>query len=145
MWLRGRVVSAPNHDNLTGLPRDQEELRRQLAIIEQFKSRKVYEQVLSRKLRVERMRCETPDAPPTVPKAFRLSFRTGTAGTGGVRLEGVSKSHGGRLLLSDVDLEIGRGTSSASSGPTAQGRRPSWRSSSDARTPMLARSSAART
>src|SRR5207247_8695590 len=36
--------------------RPQNELKRQLAIIEEFKSRKVYEQVLSRKLRVERMR-----------------------------------------------------------------------------------------
>src|SRR2546422_786619 len=36
--------------------RHQAELKRQLAIIEAFKSRKVYEQVLSRKLRVEQMR-----------------------------------------------------------------------------------------
>src|SRR5438477_490260 len=41
--------------------RHQKELKRQLAIIEEFKSRKVYEQVLSRKLRVEQMRRETPE------------------------------------------------------------------------------------
>src|SRR3989441_781410 len=50
--------------------RHQAELKRQLAIIEEFKSRKVYEQVLSRKLRVEQMRRETPEPPPTAPRAF---------------------------------------------------------------------------
>src|SRR5438874_908228 len=84
--------------------RHQKELKRQLAIIEEFKSRKVYEQVLSRKLRVERMRRETPEAPPTAPRAFRLSFRKGASGPGVVRLEGVAKSHGGRLLFADVAL-----------------------------------------
>src|SRR2546422_853688 len=77
--------------------RHQAELKRQLAIIEEFKSRKVYEQVLSRKLRVEQMRRETPEPPPTAPRAFRLSFRTGASGPGVVRLEGVAKSHGGRF------------------------------------------------
>src|SRR2546427_317736 len=72
--------------------RHQAELKRQLAIIEAFKSRKVYEQVLSRKLRVEQMRRETPEPPPTAPRAFRLSFRTGASGPGAVRLEGVAKS-----------------------------------------------------
>src|SRR5207249_2835374 len=70
--------------------RHQAELKRQLAIIEEFKSRKVYEQVLSRKLRVEQMRRETPEPPPTAPRAFRLSFRTGASGPGVVRLEGIS-------------------------------------------------------
>src|SRR6266571_2594865 len=49
--------------------RHQAELKRQLAIIEEFKSRKVYEQVLSRKLRVEQMRRETPEAPPRAAAA----------------------------------------------------------------------------
>src|SRR5881409_1235452 len=70
--------------------RHQAELKRQLAIIEEFKSRKVYEQVLSRKLRVEQMRRETPEPPPSAPRAFRLSFRTGASGPGVVRLEGVA-------------------------------------------------------
>src|SRR5204862_8052894 len=89
--------------------RHQKELKRQLAIIEEFKSRKVYEQVLSRKLRVERMRRETPEAPPTAPRAFRLSFRKGASCPGAVRLEGVAKSHGGRLLFAGVDLELAKG------------------------------------
>ncbi len=101
--------------------RHREELKRQLAIIEQFKSRKVYEQVLSRKLRVEKMKRETPEAGPTAPKAFRLSFRTGT-GTGIVRLEGVSKSYGSRLLFSDVDLELGKGDKVGLVGPNGSGK-----------------------
>ncbi len=101
--------------------RHREELKRQLAIIEQFKSRKVYEQVLSRKLRVEKMQRETPEAGPTAPKAFRLSFRAGT-GTGIVRLAGVAKSHAGRLLFSEVDLELGKGDKVGLVGPTGSGK-----------------------
>src|SRR3990172_7301315 len=99
-----------------------EGLKSQLAIIEQFKSRKVYEQVLSRKLRVEKMRRETPEAPPTAPKAFRLSFRTGGSGPGVVRLEGVGKSHGGRHLFSDVDFELAKGDKVGLVGPNGAGK-----------------------
>src|SRR3989454_1085004 len=103
--------------------RHQAELKRQLAIIEEFKSRKVYEQVLSRKLRVEQMRRETPEPPPTAPRAFRLSFRTGASGPGVVRLEGVAKSHGGRLLFADVDLELAKGDKVGLVGPNTGGER----------------------
>jgi ATP-binding cassette subfamily F protein 3 len=102
--------------------RHAKELKRQLAIIEEFKSRKVYEQVLSRKLRVERMRRETPEPPPTAPRAFRLSFRTGASGPGVVRLEGVGKSHGGRLLFADVDLELAKGDKVGLVGPNGAGK-----------------------
>src|SRR3989441_2889189 len=102
--------------------RHQAELKRQLAIIEAFKSRKVYEQVLSRKLRVEQMRRETPAPPPTAPRAFRLSFRTGASGPGVVRLEGVAKSHGGRLLFADVDLELAKGDKVGLVGPNGAGK-----------------------
>src|SRR5437870_2773883 len=102
--------------------RHQKELKRQLAIIEEFKSRKVYEQVLSRKLRLERMRRETPEAPPTAPRAFRLSFRKGASGPGVVRLEGVAKSHAGRLLFADVDLELAKGDKLGLVGPNGAGK-----------------------
>src|SRR2546428_693378 len=59
--------------------RHQAELKRQLAIIEAFKSRKVHEQSLSRKLRVEQMRRETPAPPPTAPPS------TGRPAAGGIR------------------------------------------------------------
>ncbi|HYS99761.1 MAG TPA: ABC-F family ATP-binding cassette domain-containing protein [Thermoplasmata archaeon] len=97
------------------------EMRRQLAIIEAFKARKVYEQVLSRKLRVEKMQRETPEA-PSAGRAFRLAFRTGGSGHGIVRLEGVAKSHGGRLLFSDVDLELGKGDKVGLVGPNGAGK-----------------------
>src|SRR3989442_71629 len=97
--------------------RHQAELKRQLAIIEEFKSRKVYEQVLSRKLRVEQMRRETPEPPPTAPRAFRLSFRKGASGPAVVRLAGVAKSRGGRLLIADVDLELAKGDKVGLVGP----------------------------
>src|SRR2546426_994984 len=102
--------------------RHQAELKRQLAIIEEFKSRKVYEQVLSRKLRVEQMRRDTPEPPPTAPRAFRLSFRTGASGPGVVRLDGVAKSHGGRLLFADVDLELAKGDKVGLVGPHGAGK-----------------------
>src|SRR5437867_10996021 len=84
-------------------------MRRQLAVIEEFKARKVYEQVLSRKLRVEKMQRETPEAGPTEARAFRLAFKAGGSGHGVVRLEGIAKSHGRRLRRSDVDFELGKG------------------------------------
>src|SRR5205809_760430 len=93
-----------------------------IEIIEEFKSRKVYEQVLSRKLRVEQMRREMPEAPPTAPRAFRLSFRKGASGPGVVRLEGVAKSHGGRFLFADVDLELAKGDKLGLVGPNGSGQ-----------------------
>src|SRR5438445_12699669 len=84
------------------------EMKRQLAIIEAFKARKVYEQVLSRKLRVEKMQREIPEPGPTEAKAFRLAFKTGGSGHGGVRPEGGPKSHGARLLLGEGSLGPGK-------------------------------------
>src|SRR2546426_8825646 len=97
------------------------EMKRQLAIIEAFKARKVYEQVLSRKLRVEKMQRETPEEGPTAARAFRLAFKTGGSGHGVVRLEGVAKSHGGRLLFSGVDFELGKGDKIGLVGPNGAG------------------------
>src|SRR5439155_8487 len=65
---------------------------------------------------------ETPEPPPTVPRAFRLSFRTGASGPGVVRLEGVAKSHGGRLLFADVDLELAKGDKVGLVGPNGAGK-----------------------
>ncbi len=98
------------------------EMKRQLAIIEEFKARKVYEQVLSRKLRVERMQRETPEPPPSAGRAFRLAFKTGGSRHGIVRVEGVAKSHGGRLLFSRVDLDLGKGDKVGLVGPNGAGK-----------------------
>jgi ATP-binding cassette subfamily F protein 3 len=99
-----------------------EEVKRQLAIIEEFKGRKVYEQVLSRKLAVEKLRREVPEAGPSASRAFRLVFRAGAGGQGVVRLVGVAKSHGGRLLFSGADLELGKGDRVGLVGPNGCGK-----------------------
>ena len=99
-----------------------EEVKRQLAIIEEFKSRKVYEQVLSRKLALEKLRREVPEAGPSAGRAFRLVFRAGAGGQGVVRLVGVAKSHGGRLLFSGADLELGKGDRVGLVGPNGCGK-----------------------
>jgi len=99
-----------------------DEVKRQLAIIEEFKSRKVYEQVLSRKLRLEKMQRETPDAGPSAAKAFRLVFKAGRGGQGVVRVSGVAKSLGGRLLFADADLELGKGDRVGLVGPNGCGK-----------------------
>ncbi|TLZ61942.1 MAG: ABC-F family ATP-binding cassette domain-containing protein [Methanobacteriota archaeon] len=102
--------------------RHMKEMKRQLAIIEEFKARKVYEQVLSRKLLVEKMRRATPEPGPTEARAFRLAFKTGGSGHGIVRLEGIAKSHGGRLLFSDANLELGKGDKVGLVGPNGAGK-----------------------
>ncbi len=99
-----------------------EEVQRQLAIIEEFKSRKVYEQVLSRKLAIKRMQREKMETPPSEARAFRLDFRTGTASQGVIRVGGVAKSHGGRLLFTDVDLEMAKGDKVGLAGPNGCGK-----------------------
>src|SRR5207247_745565 len=53
---------------------------------------------------------------------FRLSFRKGASGPGVVRLEGVAKSHGGRLLFADVDLELAKGDKLGLVGPNGAGK-----------------------
>src|SRR5439155_12665680 len=87
--------------------RHQAELKRQLASIEEFKSRKVYEQVLSRKLLVEKMRRATPEPRPTDARALRLACKTGRSGHGIGRLGGIAKDHGGGLLVPRANLELG--------------------------------------
>src|SRR5206468_3847087 len=44
------------------------------------------------------------------------------SGPGVVRLEGVAKSHGGRLLFSDVDLELAKGDKVGLVGPNGAGK-----------------------
>ena len=99
-----------------------EELQRQIAIIDEFKSRKVYEQVLSRKLAIKRMKREAPEPPPSEARAFRLTFRTGGSGQGVVRAVGIAKSHGGRLLFAEADLELVKGDKVGLVGPNGCGK-----------------------
>jgi ATP-binding cassette subfamily F protein 3 len=99
-----------------------EDMQRQLAIIEEFKSRKVYNQVLSRKLAIQRLQRETPELAPSAARAFRLTFRKGGSAPGVVRAIGVAKSHSDRLLFADVDLEITKGDKVGLVGPNGCGK-----------------------
>jgi len=99
-----------------------EEVQRQLAIIEEFKSRKVYNQVLSRKLAIERLQRERLELAPSAARAFRLTFRTGGSGYGVVRAVGVSKTLGGRLLFADVDIDLAKGDKVGLVGPNGCGK-----------------------
>src|SRR3989441_10917516 len=97
------------------------EMKRQLAIIEELQARQVYEQVLSRKLRVEKMQREAPAPGPTEARAVRLAVQTGGPGPGVVRLEGGAESHGGRLLFAGVGFELGKGGKVGVVGPNGAG------------------------
>src|SRR2546425_654797 len=74
--------------------RHMKEMKRQLAIIEEFKARKVYEQVLSRKLLVEKMRRGTPEPRPPEGRAVRLAVKTGGSGPGVGGAEGGAEAPG---------------------------------------------------
>src|SRR3989454_1260519 len=94
-----------------------DEVKRQLAIIEEFKSRKVYEQVLSRKLAVEKLQNTKLEDLPSAAKAFRMTFKAGTGGQGVVRAGGVAESHRGRLPVAGADLALGKGDRVGPVGP----------------------------
>src|SRR5437867_2665693 len=102
--------------------RHMKEMKRQLAIIEEFKARKVYEQVLSRKLLVEKMRRATPEPGPSAAHAVRLAFNTGGSGHGIGRREGIAEGPSGRLLFAEVDFELGKGDKVGLVGPNGAGK-----------------------
>src|SRR3989454_794268 len=68
------------------------------------------------------------DRPPPDPRVRRQlhrvpgAARRDRAGPGVVRLEGVAKSHGGRLLFADVDLELAKGDKVGLVGPNGAGK-----------------------
>lgn len=103
--------------------RNFEEVKRQLAIIEEFKSRHRYTQVRARKLHVERLQRRTgPDAPSS-GRAFRLVFQAAAkSGRGVLRVEGLRKAHGVRVLFRDVALEVERGDKIGLIGPNGCGK-----------------------
>src|SRR2546422_11643896 len=68
------------------------------------------------------MRRCSQSVPPSAPGSFRRCFRTGASGPGVVRLEGVAKSHGGRLLFADVALELAKGDKVGLVGPNGAGK-----------------------
>ena len=101
------------------------EVKRQLAIIEELKSRNRFDaQVKSRKTRLqgqqERDR-QTPVA-PTTRKAFRLLFDNDTPPRQSIILEGVTKAFGGRTLFEGATFEIEGGDKIGVVGPNGCGK-----------------------
>lgn len=103
--------------------RNFDEVRRQLAIIEEFKSRHRYTQVRARKLHVERLQQEAGADAPSAGRAFRLVFQAAAkSGRGVLRVEGVRKAHAGRVLFRDVGFEVERGDKIGLIGPNGCGK-----------------------
>ncbi|MBI2077258.1 MAG: ABC-F family ATP-binding cassette domain-containing protein [Euryarchaeota archaeon] len=103
--------------------RNFDEVKRQLAIIEDLKSRKRYTQVRSRKKEIARREAETAPTAPTASKAFRLVFGAAPkSGRSVLRVDGVSKRHSGRLLFDHVSFEIEKGDKIGLIGPNGCGK-----------------------
>lgn len=102
--------------------RDFNEVKRQLAIIEELKRRNRFDsQVKSRKTRLEKQ--DTAD--PTLPserKGFRLLFKTDRIPQDVLDVEGVSKSYGDRTLFKNATFEIEGGQKIGLIGPNGCGK-----------------------
>ncbi len=102
--------------------RDFNEVKRQLAIIEQLKARNRFDsQVKSRKTRLAKQQQEDAEA-PTKRKGFRLLFDTDRVPREVLDVEGVSKSYDGRTLFQGVGLEIEGGDKIGIIGPNGCGK-----------------------
>ncbi len=98
-----------------------DEVKRQLAIIEDLKGRKRYTQIRSRQLAVERNQKDL-GAAPTKRKGFRLLFDTDRPPNDSITVEGVAKGFGDRTLFSDVELEVRGGQKIGVIGPNGCGK-----------------------
>ena len=106
--------------------RNYEEVKRQLAIIEDLKGRHRHRQVQERRKGIHKLelQTETLDAPTTQQsKAFRLAFTASAkSGRSVLRVENVAKGHGGRLLFKDVAFEVEKGDKIGLIGPNGTGK-----------------------
>lgn len=103
--------------------RNHDELKRQLAIIEDFKKRKRYTQIQSRKQMVEDLRSQAASLPVAKNKAFRLAFQAaGKSGRSVLTVHDVEKKHDGRTLFRNVGFEIEKGDKIGLIGPNGCGK-----------------------
>jgi len=98
-----------------------DEVKRQLAIIEDLKSRKHYTQVRSRQIAVAKERAQAPEA-AAASNAFRLVFQAAKSGRSAVRVEGIEKAFGDRTLFRDVSFEVDVGDKLGIVGPNGCGK-----------------------
>jgi ATP-binding cassette subfamily F protein 3 len=102
--------------------RDENEVKRQLRIIEELKVRNKFDaQIRSRRIRMQKMAKEEAMA-PSKNRSFRLFFEAGTTPRECIRVEGLAKSFGERTLFSGVEFEIEGGDRVGVVGPNGCGK-----------------------
>lgn len=111
-----RAVEAKKRKNF-------DEVKRQLAIVEQLRGLKRYTQVASRKKEVARLQAQVAPDAPSASRAFKLVFSAAKkSGRSVLRVEGLSKSHKSRRLFHDVAFEIEKGDKIGLIGPNGCGK-----------------------
>ncbi len=111
-----RAVEAKKRKNF-------DEVKRQLAIVEQLRGLKRYTQVASRKKEVARLQAQVPLDAPSASRAFKLVFSAAKkSGRSVLRVEGLAKSHKDRRLFRDVTFEIEKGDKIGLIGPNGCGK-----------------------
>ncbi len=102
--------------------RNENEVKRQLKIIEELKVRNKFDaQVRSRKTRMKHLEQPREEA-PTTRKAFRMLFDTDTPPRESIQIDDVSKTFGERVLFSHVTLEVEGGDKIGLIGPNGCGK-----------------------
>ncbi len=101
-----------------------DEVKRQLGVIEELKARHRHRQVLERRKGIGKVEAAAAALEtPTQSRAFRLVFQAAAkSGRSVLRAEGLSKSHGGRLLFHNVTFEIEKGDKIGLIGPNGCGK-----------------------
>ena len=111
-----RAVEAKKRKNF-------DEVKRQLAIVEQLRGLKRYTQVASRKKEVARLQAQVPLDAPSASRAFKLVFSAAKkSGRSVLRVEGLAKAHREHRLFRDVTFEIEKGDKIGLIGPNGCGK-----------------------
>jgi ATP-binding cassette subfamily F protein 3 len=102
--------------------RQEHEVRRQLKIIEELKTRNKFDaQVTSRRTRMKHIE-QVREVAPTFGKSFRLLFQADNVPRECMLVEGLSKRFGDRQLFSGVEFEVEGGDKVGLIGPNGCGK-----------------------